>query len=134
MNLSTWEWLSLIGGLLGVLIPVLIAMGRLLLQQMERRLDLRFSVMEVNREQSSAQWRDKFMSIDTTVRTNEQRLTQLLIDLPLHYQRREDAIRQEVAIIHRLDALALKVDHAFQCDLHTCPIHAHREVHLPGTP
>ena len=131
MNLTTGEWLSLIGSLVGVLIPLLLGLGKMLLVQMEKRLDLRFAVQESHRNAASQQWRDSFASLDALVRTNEQRLTQLLVDLPLQYQRREDSIRQEVAIIHRLDALAIKVDHLTQCDLRACPL---RDHHLPGTP
>lgn len=131
LTLNTWEWLSIIGGLLALMIPLLHALGRLLLTQIEKRLDLRFAVQEDHRETASQQWRASFASLDTLVRANEQRLTQLLVDLPLQYQRREDAIRQEVAIIHRLDALAGKVDHLAHCDLRTCPLRDHP---LPGTP
>lgn len=113
LTLSAWEWLSLLGGSGVALVTLLFTLGRVLLHQVERRLDSRFG------------------QLDTVVRANEQRLTQLLIDLPLQYQRREDSIRQEVAIIHRLDALATKVDHLSTCDLCTCPI---RDHHLPGMP
>lgn len=131
MNLNTWEWLGVIGTLLGALIPLLFGLGKMLLVQLEKRLDTRFAAQESHRETASAQWRENFASLTALVRANEQRLTQLLVDLPLQYQRREDSIRQEVAIIHRLDALAIKVDHLAQCDLRACPI---RDHHLPGTP
>ncbi|HRY14868.1 MAG TPA: hypothetical protein P5330_03210 [Candidatus Competibacteraceae bacterium] len=131
LTLSAWEWLSLLGGSGVALVTLLFTLGRLLLAQVERRLDSRFALLEQTRQAASAQWGDRFGQLDTVVRANEHRLTQLLIDLPLQYQRREDSIRQEVAIIHRLDALATKVDHLSTCDLRTCPI---RDHHLPGTP
>lgn len=90
--LSPWEWLSLLCVILGCLS----GFGKVLISQVEKRLDARFTVL------------------DNIAQANDRRLTQLLIDLPLQYQRREDAIRQEVAIIHRLDALAGKVD-ALRC-------------------
>lgn len=131
LTLNSWEWLGVIGTLLGAMIPLLLGLGKMLLFQMEKRLDTRFAAQESHREAASAQWRENFASLNALVRTNEQRLTQLLVDLPLQYQRREDSIRQEVAIIHRLDALAVKVDHLAHCDLRTCPL---RDHHLPGTP
>ncbi len=114
MNLSTAEWVSIIGVLLGTLTPVLLGMSKILVGQLEKHLDLRFEALEERRAQAQAQWREQFGNINTIVRNNEQRLTQLLIDLPHQYQRREDAIRQEVAITHRLDALAAKVDNLLE--------------------
>lgn len=133
LTLSAAEWLSLIGGGLALLFVLLFGMGRLLLAQVEQRLDTRFAALEAHRQQASSQWRDSFGALDHTVRSNEQRLTQLLIDLPLQYQRREDSIRQEVAIIHRLDAVAMKVDHALNCDARSCPARAPHDRPLPGT-
>lgn len=117
-SFDLWQVLSIVGFLLGGLF----AMARALLFQIEKRLDLRFAGMEQSREAAAAQWRANFATLDAMARGNEQRITQLLIDLPLQYQRREDAIRQEVAIIHRLDALSIKVDAALRCDIRTCPL------------
>lgn len=117
-SLSLWELLSLLGFTLGLLL----GLGRLLLVQFEKRLDARFAVQEECRAHSAERWRINFGAVEVTVHQTEQRLTQLLIDLPLYYQRREDAIRQEVGIIHRLDALAGKVDDALRCDVRACPL------------
>ena len=130
LTLTPWEWLSLIGSGLGALFALLFLMGRVLIAQVEQRLDLRFATLEQRREQTDQQGREAFIALDSAVRAHEQRLTQLLIDLPLHYQRRDDGIRQEVAILHRLDALAVKVDHLARCDTRSCPL----RDHLPGTP
>ncbi len=118
-------------GVVGFLLAGLGGMGRLLLSQIEKRLDLRFAGMEQSREAAAAQWRNSFATLDQMARGNEQRITQLLIDLPLQYQRREDAIRQEVAIIRRLDALGIKVDAALRCDLRACPLRDTHEDHRP---
>lgn len=131
LTLSPWEWLSLVGGGGLALITLLFGAGRLLLGQFERRLDTRFAALETVRQQAAEQWRANFSALDQTARDSERRLTQLLIDLPLQYQRREDAIRQEVAIIHRLDALAVRVEHILSCDARACPA---RDTHLPGVP
>lgn len=118
MNLTFDHWQLL--GIVGFLLVGLGGMGKVLLAQIEKRLDARFAAMESSREASAAQWRISFSTLDTMARESERRITQLLIDLPLQYQRREDAIRQEVAIIHRLDALGVKVDAALRCDLRAC--------------
>lgn len=114
-------------GVVAFLLAGLGAMGKMLLAQIEKRLDARFAGMEQSREHAAIQWRTSFAALDQMARGSEQRLTQLLIDLPLQYQRREDAIRQEVAIIHRLDALGVKVDAALRCDARACPIRESRE-------
>lgn len=97
-------------------------MARWLVGRLERSLDHRFAAMEQARSESSEQWRASFAALDLLARENERRLTQLLIDLPLKYQQRDDAIRQEVAIIHRLDALGVKVDAALTCHVKSYPL------------
>lgn len=126
--LSPGEWISLLGGGATLFFGLLITLGRLLISQVERRLDERFAALEMHREHASQEWRASFNELEQNQRGTEQRLIQLLVDLPEHYQRREDSIRQEVAIIHRLDALAEKVDQALHCDLKTCPLN---NLHLP---
>lgn len=106
-----------------------IALLRWLLQQAERRLDERFTTMEDSRRAAQQQWIDQFSSLNQHARQSELRFAQLLADLPLQYQRREDAIRQEVAVIARLDALARDVGRALSCELKTCPIHDVLEHH-----
>ena len=118
VTVELWQVLTLLGGLLGGMA----ALGRFILIQVEKRLDQKFETMEQSRAAASQQWSASFSAIDSMVRANEQRLTQLLIDLPLQYQRREDAIRQDVSIIHRLDALAGKVDSALRPG--ACPLHS----------
>ena len=118
-TLNLWEVLTLIG----TVSATFIALGRLWLKQAEQRLDERFSSMEQARQQAQQHWLDQFAGLNHNARQVELRFAQLLADLPLQYQRREDAIRQEVAVIARLDALAGKVDRALSCELKTCPIH-----------
>lgn len=95
--------ISVIGGLF-------IGAGRLFFVLFRRELDTRFAAMEMARNHATEQWATRFHALDTRSQDFERRLTQLLIDLPLQYQRREDAIRQETAVIYRLDALNGKVD------------------------
>jgi|APMI01.1.fsa_nt_gi hypothetical protein len=123
VTLETWHIISLVVIVLGGYG----SMGLLLLRAVERRLDQRFLAIEEARKAASMSWQASFTGVEIMVRGNEQRLTQLLVDLPLQYQRREDAIRQEVGIIHRLDAMAVKVDAISRCDHRTCPLRDHRE-------
>lgn len=132
LSMTAAEWLGVLGSCLCALMMSLFAMGRLLLSQVQKRLDERFSTMEESRAHAAEQWRNSFAALEHNAAATERRLTQLLIDLPLHYQRREDAIRQEVAIIHRLDALSDRIGSALHCDASHCPVAA--SLHLPGTP
>lgn len=115
-------------GALGSSLLALFALGRILLGQVERRLDQRFASLEKIREEASRAWRDSFVTLEAAYRGIDQQLRQLQIDLPLQYQRREDAIRQEVGIIHRLDALSEKVADALRCDHGGCPLRQDSEI------
>lgn len=124
ITLELWQLLSLIV----IIVGGYGTMGLLLLRAVENRLDQRFSSIEEARKTASTQWQASFAAVETMVRGNEQRLTQLLVDLPLQYQRREDAIRQEVGIIHRLDAMAAKVDALSRFDHRNCPLREPKET------
>ena len=116
-GVSTEAALAVLGGLLAGGFTLM----RWMMLQSERRMDERFLVMDQDRKQGQQYWLEQFTLLNSTARHFETRFAQLLADLPLQYQRREDAIRQEVAIIARLDALAGKVDRALSCELKSCP-------------
>ena len=118
LTVEPWQLLTIIASVLATCVSA----GKLLLAQVERRLDLRFAAMDQSRQAATETWRASFEALESITRDNDKRLTQLAIDLPMHYQRREDAVRQEVAIIHRLDALSTKVDAALRCELRACPL------------
>lgn len=124
MNTMTLS-LAELAAIAGALLALLGALVRLVMAQSERRLDERFEAMEATRRASQVEWREQFEHIEIAGRENEKRTLHLLSELPLQYQRREDAIRQEVAIIARLDALSGKLSHALECDTRHCPV---REV------
>ncbi len=50
------------------------------------------------------------------------RFTALLSELPMQYQRRDDAIRFETAVLARIDALGEKLHRALECDIRHCPV------------
>lgn len=118
LTLEPWQLLTIIASVLATCVSA----GKLLLAQVERRLDLRFAAMDQSRQAATETWRANFETLESITRDNDKRLTQLAIDLPMYYQRREDAVRQEVAVIHRLDALNTKIDAALRCDLRVCPL------------
>lgn len=118
LSLSSWELLTL----LGIVLSTCVAFARFFMAQMERRLDTRFAAQEDARHQSQQQWLAQFEALGESQNRNEQRAMLLLSELPLQYQRREDAIRHETAVIARIDALGEKLHRALECDIRHCPV------------
>lgn len=102
--------LAQIAGLLGTLVGVLWAFGRLLLTQIERRLDERFTALDQHRQDDRAAHGARMDRLDETTRHLERQVADLRAELPREYQRREDAIRSESTVMAKLDNLSLKID------------------------
>lgn len=118
LTLSSWELITL----LGLVLSTCVAFARFFMSQMERRLDTRFIALEEARHQSQQQWLAQFEALGDSQTRTEQRTMSLLSELPLQYQRREDAIRHETAVIARIDALGEKLHRALECDVRHCPV------------
>jgi len=95
MTMELWQLVSLALTFLGVLVTL----GKILLAQIDKRLEQRFVAVE----------RDMQRGRDVE-RNFERELLQLKADLPLHYVRREDYVRNQTVIEAKLDALALKLE------------------------
>ncbi len=78
---------TILGAFVGVM--------KMLLVQMERRLDQRFAVVDKDSER---------------LREMEIRMERLRGEMPLHYVRREDWARNQSIIEAKLDGLALKLE------------------------
>jgi hypothetical protein len=98
IELPVWQLLTILGGVLGAFVGLV----KLLLNQLGRRLDQRFLTMD-----------DRF----TVVAKDSERLREVEIglerlrgEMPLHYVRREDYVRNQTVIEAKLDALALKLE------------------------
>jgi len=80
------------------------ALFRLLLLQTERRLDQRFAAMDE---------RYKAVALDSErLRQVELGVERLRGEMPLHYVRREDYVRNQTVIEAKLDAVALRLENA----------------------
>ena len=79
------------GGLIGII--------KWLLDRYQAHIDRRFASLEKANEAEAKEWQRV-----------ERELMGLKADLPVQYLRKEDAIRQEVVINAKLDALAAKID------------------------
>ncbi len=125
LSMTTYEWL----GVIGACLFALAAIGQLLLTQINKQLDVRFKAAEEARKHASEQWQTNFVALENRHAETDRRLMQLLIDLPNQYERRDDAIRREVAIIHRLDAVGEKINRFVECDITRCPIKEQLDAH-----
>lgn len=108
VQVEFWQLITLLLSFLGFLF----AAGKLLLSQIDRRLNDRFETIEKAREEGQATWRQTF----TQHLEEERRETDLLrniereflrfqAELPLQYVRREDYVRGQSVIEAKLDAL-----------------------------
>jgi predicted transcriptional regulator len=92
------------------------ALVKIIVSQFNKNLDVRFKAQEEVRTGAQSEWTRRFDELSKGQRDQvanqrqlEQRFNKHLETLPLEYWRREDAIRQEVAIVSRLDGLAAMV-------------------------
>ena len=90
---------------------------KLLLSQIDKRLDTRFDSLEQSAKQGDLEIRTILQQhIQDESKTNDQLINlerQMLnwkADLPLQYVRREDFIRNQTIIESKLDGLALKLE------------------------
>lgn len=112
VQLEIWQLITLL-----IMVVSMIALaGRLLLEQIDKRLDARFESMERAREQGTAHWDSKFKAVlddqqkgADAWRSLERDFLKFRGDLPLEYVRREDFIRNQSVIEAKLDALALHI-------------------------
>ena len=113
VQIEFWQLITLLLAFLSFLF----AAGRLLLSQIDRRLDDRFEAIEKAREDGQASWRQTF----TQHLNEERRETELMrniereflrfqAELPLQYVRREDYVRGQSVIEAKLDALYNKLE------------------------
>lgn len=90
LQIDFWEVISMALSFLGVLV----AAGKMLLAQIEKRLNERFEMLEAARKESESGWSRL-----------EREFLEFRADMPLNYVRREDYIRGQTVIEAKLDAL-----------------------------
>ncbi len=98
IELPLWQLITAGAGLLGALLGLL----KLVVAAIERRLDQRFEVMD-SRFEELAKDSDRLRQVEIG-------LERLRGEMPLHYVRREDFVRNQTVIEAKLDALALKLE------------------------
>ena len=98
IELPVWQLIAAGASLVGVMVGLL----KLLLAAIERRLDQRFALMD-GRFEELAKDSDRLRQVELG-------LEKLRGEMPLHYVRREDFVRNQTVIEAKLDALALKLE------------------------
>lgn len=93
VQLELWHLVTLLLAFFGCVA----AFGKVLLDQIEKRLTEKFSALE----KKSDEWGRL-----------EREFLQLKADMPLHYVRREDYVRNQTVIEAKLDRLATSLENA----------------------
>lgn len=113
IQLELWHLILLLIGFFGFAGAV----GQVLLTQIDKRLDERFVAQEKVRKEGQTIWQKAFDDHMAAERREtealhalEKEFLRFQGDLPLHYIRREDYIRNQTIIEAKLDGLALKLE------------------------
>jgi len=118
--LEFWPLFVAAGAIMTTFVGALWAVGKVLIKQVMARLDERFQAMEAARIEASRHWDNKFAALEQAASANEQEwrrverdVLTLKADLPLHYVRREDYVRNQTVIEAKIDGLAIRLENAF---------------------
>ncbi|WP_432719862.1 hypothetical protein R0381_003635 [Jeongeupia wiesaeckerbachi] len=113
IQVDFWALVSLLLGFFGFLF----AAGKVLLAQVDRRLEERFDSMEAARAAAAQHWDARLATLMNQMQQEAQGLSALERDflhfkaeLPLQYVRREDYVRGQSVIEAKLDALYNKLE------------------------
>lgn len=109
MQVEFWQLVTLLLSFLGFVFTA----GRILLSQIDRRLNERFIAMERTREQAGRHWDEKFSVVlesNRNIDALERDFLRWQAELPLQYVRREDYIRGQSVLEAKMDALYNKLE------------------------
>ncbi|NJD38435.1 MAG: hypothetical protein FIA89_08985 [Geobacter sp.] len=115
VTLTFWQLVTLLLGFMGFVWGA----ARILLAQIDRRLDEKFKAQEEARKTGDANIQDMLKRhIDEEAKNGaqliqlERQMLRWQADMPLQYVRREDFIRNQTIIESKLDGLAVKLENA----------------------
>lgn len=117
LQVELWQVLTFGVAQLTMIVGLLIGAGRMLLSQVEMRIDQRFEDLQKRRDESRSQCLSQMARLDTERREEvaqwqrvERDLLSLRADLPLSYVRREDFVRSQTVVEAKIDAIAAKIE------------------------
>jgi hypothetical protein len=112
-----WQAIGVTAAILTAFVTALWAVGKILIKQFIARLDARFQAMEDARAAAAQHWDNEFTALKQANSANEQEwrrverdVLTLKADLPLHYVRREDYVRNQTVIEAKIDGLAIRLE------------------------
>jgi hypothetical protein len=88
------------------------ALGKMLVNQFTKALDVRFESLEVARKEGRKASDERFKRLEDKQERLDQDVRKILIELPREYVRREDYVRGQTVIEAKLDALATRLENA----------------------
>lgn len=113
VQMAFWELITLLLAFFGFAFGA----GRILLAQIDRRLNERFAAMEAASKTAADHWDEKFATVIEQNRREadgwsnlERDFLRFQAELPLQYVRREDYVRNQTVIEAKLDAVALRIE------------------------
>lgn len=117
MPVESWHLVTFLAGLLVTFLGFAFGFAKVLLSQVERRLDERFASLETNREEFIRYCTSRSNAVDAAIVKEDNRLADLerhlltlKAELPEKYVRREDWIRFAAVIDAKQDALSEKLN------------------------
>lgn len=113
IEITAWQALSLLLTFFGCVA----GMGKVLLAQAQRHMDMRFAAQEAERRANHEATQMRLNEMEASARSKagewqrlEREMLELKAELPQSYVRREDYIRGQSVIEAKLDALAVKLE------------------------
>jgi len=110
VQLELWHILVAVASFAATFASGIFLFGKFIMRQLDARLDDRFSAQEQVRTEASEHWQQRFEKLEQEDREHRDQLQQFRLKVSEEYWRREDAIRQEVVLHAKIDALAAKID------------------------
>jgi demethoxyubiquinone hydroxylase (CLK1/Coq7/Cat5 family) len=110
LQVELWQVIVFLVGVLTSVLAGGFVLIRLLMQQFDKRLAERFDSQEKARAEAAEHWNQRFAKLENDDRTHREELQAFRLKVSEEYWRREDAIRQEVVLHAKIDALAAKID------------------------
>lgn len=119
IQIELWALLTFLVGLLLSFLGAVFGGGKILLAQVEKRLDERFQAQERSRVESQRHLDAQLKAIEAARRDEsiqwqrvERELLTLKAELPRDFVMRDDYVRNQTVIEAKLDALALRWENA----------------------
>lgn len=117
LQIEMWQALTFGVGQLTLILGMIVGAGKMLLNQVEMRIDQRFNDLQKHRDESRTQCMSQLTRLDSERREEvaqwqriERDLLSLRAELPMNYVRREDFVRSATVLEAKLDALAAKIE------------------------